>query len=426
MLFNESKKEKASVSLQIVVLIMILSLIFGGVAGAVSSYLFFQFPGIFGFVIKNDNGLKIEKIETEKVNLVEEESATIDVVKLASPSVVSIIISKEINAGNSLTTPGLDDFFNFGPFGLDFNLPQPEGNSEETPKEKREIGGGTGFIISADGLILTNKHVVMDEQAEYTALTSDGQRYEAKVLGRDPLNDLAVLKIEAKDLTPLNLGDSDNLQIGQTVIAIGNALSEFRNTVTKGVISGIGRRIEAGDGMGNSEVIEEAIQTDAAINPGNSGGPLLDIKGQVIGINTAISSSGQLVGFAIPINEVKQVVDSIQKYGKIVRPFLGVRYAIINKTSAEANNLKVDYGALIIEDKSGKTSAIVPGSPAEKAGLEVGDIILEVNGQKIDESHSLGRILSRYNPDDEVELKILRKDEEKTVKVKLAERGENQ
>ena len=414
MFFQESKKEKEQFSQRFLVLAIILSLIFGGLAGGGASFLIFQNLDKFGFITRSgDNGQILEK---EKVLEVETESATIEAVKKVSPSVVSIIISKEVAFISS--APDFNDFFDFGwPFEYRFNQPNLPGEKGE---EKAEIGGGTGFIVSADGLVLTNKHVVIDENAEYTVVTNEGQKYEAQVLAKDPINDLAVLKIEAENLQPLTLGDSDNIQIGQTVIAIGNALSEFQNTVTRGVISGIGRRVEA-DGAGISEVLEQAIQTDAAINPGNSGGPLLNLKGEVIGINTAISRAGQLVGFAIPINEAKQVIDSIEKYGKIVRPFLGVRYIMINKQLAKINNLPVDYGALIIKGADG-TLAIVPGSPADKAGLEENDIILEVDGQKIDPNHSLGRVLTRFEPGDEVELKILHKGEERMVKATLVER----
>ncbi len=417
MLFQEPKKnEKFSIQ-KFWAIIIVSSLILGALAGAVTSFLILQnLDQLVG-----DNGLKIKKVETEKITLLEEESATIDVVKTASPSVVSIIVSKELKDIYSSTGP-LDDYFNLGPFGFRFEQPQPE-LAPEKGEQKQEIGGGTGFIISEDGLILTNKHVVIDEEADYTVLTNEGKKFEAEVLARDPINDLAVIKIDADDLQPLALGDSDNIEIGQTVIAIGNTLSEFRNTVTRGVISGIGRRVEAGGSLGYSEVIEEAIQTDAAINPGNSGGPLLNLQGQVIGISTAISRAGQLVGFAIPINEAKQVITSIEKYGKIVRPFLGVRYVMINKKMAEINDLPVDYGALIVQGNNPDILAVVPGSPADKAGLAANDIILQVNEQKIDQNHSLGRVLARYVPGDEIELKILHDGEEKNVQVELVERA---
>jgi len=337
------------------------------------------------------------------------------VVEKVSPAVVSMIITKDLSKiySREYYFP-FDDFFGFGfPFG--FEIPR-----RQIPEGKQQIGGGTGFIISSDGMILTNKHVVNDSEAEYTVLMNDGKKYDAKVLATDPVLDVAVVKIEAKDVPVVELGDSDLLKIGQTVIAIGNALGEFRNTVTKGVISGIGRTITAG-GLSGAETIERAIQTDAAINPGNSGGPLIDLSGRVVGINTAVSREGQLIGFALPINEAKRVVESVKKYGKIVRPFLGVRYVLLNEEIAKANNLDVDYGALVSRGEERTDLAVLPGSPADKAGLVENDIILELNGIKINNDNSLASLIAKYAPGDKVKLKILHRGDEKTVEVTLAE-----
>jgi len=400
-------------TIKLIAISLIVSIIFGAVAGAASFWLISQnqnyFKAWFGKEI-----LGQKKTEFKKVVQVEEESQTVKVVKKVQPAVVSIIVTKDLSKIYSNTWPFDNFFFDFP--GFEFHFPQPE-----RPQGKKEIGGGTGFIISPDGMILTNRHVVDDEEAEYTVLMNDGTKYNAKVLARDQILDLAVIKIEAKNLPTLELGDSDKIEIGQTVIAIGNALGEFRNTVTKGVISGIGRTITAGDSRGRSEMIESAIQTDAAINPGNSGGPLVNLAGQVIGINTAISSQGQLLGFAIPINEAKRVINSVEKYGKIVRPFLGVRYILNNPEFAKKNQLKVDYGAIIVRGETVKDFAVIPGSPADKAGLQENDIILEVNGTKIERGNSLAKLLSKYAPGDEVTLKVLSKGKEKEVKVKLEE-----
>ncbi|MDA2922430.1 trypsin-like peptidase domain-containing protein [Patescibacteria group bacterium AH-259-L07] len=353
------------------------------------------------------------------------ESMVVEVVEQASPSVVSIVVSKYVSRYYSTFPQSpYDDFFEefFGPWPFNDRFEQQRAPQEE--KQKQQVGGGTGFVISAsDKLILTNKHVVSDEEAEYTVVTNDGDTYEAEVLARDPFNDIAVLKINSEEfnLDEVVLGNSDNLKIGQSVIAIGNALGEYRNTVTKGVISGIGRRVVAGDAMGQSVVLENVIQTDAAINFGNSGGPLINLSGQVIGINTAISRAGQLIGFAIPISQAKVVVESIEKYGKIVRPFLGVRYVLINEKIAKANNLDIDYGALIVKGSRSEDLAIIPGAPADKAGLVENDIILEVNGKKITESSSLAKQIQKYQPDDEITLKILHDGEEKTVTAILEE-----
>ncbi|MDA2935619.1 trypsin-like peptidase domain-containing protein [Patescibacteria group bacterium AH-259-L05] len=368
-----------------------------------------------------DSRLPAGSRESVVREVVDNETNVVEVVEQASPSVVSIVVSKYVSRYYSTFPQSpYDDFFEefFGPWPFE-RAPAPQ---EE--KQKQEVGGGTGFVISSkDKLILTNKHVVSDEEAEYTVVTNEGDTYEAKVLARDPFNDIAVLKINSEEfnLDEMVLGNSDNLKIGQSVIAIGNALGEYRNTVTKGVISGIGRRVVAGDAMGQSVVLENVIQTDAAINFGNSGGPLINLSGEVIGINTAISRAGQLIGFAIPINQAKVVVESIKKYGKIVRPFLGVRYVLINEKIAKANNLDIDYGALIVKGSRIEDLAVIPGAPADKAGLVENDIILEVNGAKITESSSLAKQIQKYEPGDEITLKILHDGEEKTVTATLEE-----
>jgi len=390
---------------------------------AVIAILFFWYGDInFKRILPSWTSCHTQKEDvSSKQIVVEEESATIAAVKKVSPSVVSIIVSKDLNNLYNITGPGMFPFNDF--FG--FNMPNYEYSEDEENKSgKQKVGGGTGFIISEDGLILTNKHVVSDDDAEYTVITNDGKEYEAKVLASDFLNDIAIVKIEAQGMSVVELGDSDSLQIGQTVIAIGNSLAEYSNTVTKGVVSGIGRKVEAGNGRGASEVLEEAIQTDAAINPGNSGGPLINLSGEVIGINTAVNMEGQLIGFAIPVNQAKRIIESVKKHGKIVRPFLGVRYILLNKQIAKENNLNVDYGALILRGRNPMDLAVVPGSPADKADLEENDIILEMNGQKIHSEHSLAKEISNYNPKDEIELKILHKGEEKIVQVILDEYGD--
>jgi serine protease Do len=403
-----------------IILVTVLSLLIGGLFGGIVGGLGARYltPWFETNILKiKQTGLN----GTEKLEIKEEESATIDAVKSVSPSVVSIIISKDISKiqNNSMNFP-FGDFFNFG-FPDSGSTAKPDTNSNQAP-QTQEIGGGTGFIISEDGLILTNKHVVSDTEADYTVIASDGTKYPAKVLATDTVNDIGIVKIDAKGLKPVELGDSDKLQIGQTVIAIGNTLSEYRNTVTKGVVSGLSRRVTAGSSDGYSETIEEAIQTDAAINPGNSGGPLIDLAGQVIGVNTAVSQEGQLIGFAIPINIVKQAIESVKTVGRIVRPFLGIRYVLITKDIADANNLKVDYGALVLRGANQTDLAVIPGSPADKAGIVENDIVLEINGQKIDQEHSLANIVAKFKPGDVIELKILHKGEEKMVKVKLEER----
>ena len=230
-----------------------------------------------------------------------------EVVKEVSPAVVSVIISKYV--------PILvQEYYN--PFGENspFNIMIPR--IVEKGKELKEVGGGSGFIVSSDGIIVTNKHVVLDEKAQYTVLANDGNKYSAKVLARDPNQDIAIIKIDANNLSVVNLGDSDGVEIGQSVIAIGNALGEFRNTVSVGIISGLMRTITAGGG-GFEEKLEEVIQTDAAINLGNSGGPLLNLFGEVIGMNTAMATDAENIAFAIPVNKIKKDILDVKATGKI-------------------------------------------------------------------------------------------------------------
>lgn len=364
---------------------------------------------------------ELNLLQDRNIVKVNEESDVVSVVEKVSPAVVSIIITKNLpKIEEYYFNPfGDDDFFNrfFGDDFFNFGIPQYRQNGTE----EQEIGGGTGFIITSDGYIVTNKHVVADEEAEYTVMMNDESKYDAEVVARDPTTDFAVLKIEGKDFPTIELGDSDELKVGQTVIAIGNALGEFRNTVSVGVISGLSRSITASSFGFGSENLVGVIQTDASINHGNSGGPLLNLAGQVIGINTAIAQDAQNIGFAIPINEVKNSIESVKEYGEIIRPWLGVRYIMINKSLAESNKLDVDYGALIIRGEEKTDLAVIPGSPADKAGLVENDIILEVNGEKIDQDYPLMKAIAKFKPGDEITLKVLHKGEEKEVKVRLEE-----
>jgi serine protease Do len=342
--------------------------------------------GIFGGrFLGSNNASKNE----EKNITVQEQSATINVVKKVSPSVVSITSEQST--------------LNF--FG-------------QIQKSK---SAGTGFIVSEDGLIMTNKHVVSSQDASYSVFTSDGKEYKAEIKALDASFDLAFLKIDAKGLKPVELGDSDKIEVGQRVIAIGNALGQYQNTVTTGVVSAIGRAIEAGDSSGSSETLENLIQTDAAINPGNSGGPLVNIDGQVIGINTAIDQSGEGIGFAIPINIAKTALDSVIKTGKISRPYLGIRYINITKEFATRNNLAVDHGALIYA--SGSDLAVIPDSPAAKAGLKDEDIITKINDITLGQGKSLVSVLSTFKVGDKVTVYFVRDGKEAKTGATLAEAG---
>lgn len=405
-------------SKKLIVTGLLLTFIVGTASGALGSFVVLKEIGESIHLSKN---IDLGKNQNNVPALSQEENAVIDLVKKTNPAVVSIVISQKVSANS----PSEEIFNNFFGFPYRFDVPeQPKKDQKVSDQtDLRRVGGGSGFIISEDGLVVTNKHVVADDTAVYTIVLSNGKEYPGKVIGKDPVLDVALIKIdspEAKNLPILTLGDSDQLQIGQTVIAIGYALAEFGNTVTKGVVSGIGRHVEAGDNFGVREVLDQAIQTDAAINPGNSGGPLLDLSGKVIGINTAVSQQGQLVGFAIPINTLKRTIESVQKNGRIIRPWLGVRFLPITPQVAEINKLTVKYGALLRSNGKDEV-AVVPGSPADKAKLVENDIILEVNGKKLEDKDSLPQQIALFNVGDEITLKVLHKGKEKEVKVKLEE-----
>ena len=256
-----------------------------------------------------------------------EASDVVSVVEAANPAVVSIVISKDV--------PKMEQY---NPFGSFFGMPMMQ---RQNGTEHIEIGGGSGFIVSSDGYLVTNAHVTSDSEADYNVFLNDGTEYAAEVIASDDQLDIAVLKIEGDDLPYLTFGDSDAVKVGQSVVAIGNALGEFSNTVSRGIISGVSRSITASTVFGQSENLKGIIQTDTAINPGNSGGPLLNEAGEVVGINTAIAQGAQNIGFAIPVNEAKQVIASVKKYGRIVRPFLGVRYVIITSDLAKEKSLSL-------------------------------------------------------------------------------------
>jgi len=398
----------------ILILTIFVSSVFGFLAGAISG-------GYFYLEVKDYlNKLKPEPVGQE-VYLPQtlQEQSVIKIVKEVSPAVVSIIVTKDLPVLEEYYYSPFEEFFNY-PF-FEFKVPR----YREKGVEKKEVGGGTGFIISEDGMVLTNKHVVLDQDADYTVLTLDGESFSAEVLARDPVQDIAILKIKQegnfKSFPQVKLGNSDKIQVGQTVIAIGYVLGRYQNTISVGVVSGLGRTITASGG-GFYETIEDVIQTDTAINKGNSGGPLLNLRGEVIGINTAIDIEGQNIGFAIPINKAKRDIEQVKNLGKIVYPFLGVGYILINEDVQKDNNLQVDSGALIIGDKG--QPAISPGSVAEKAGLKERDIILEFNEEKITIDNSLAKIIIKYNPGDEVSLKILRGKEEEIINVVLGEMSE--
>lgn len=358
--------------------LLFLSLIIGFFGGALSVRLYEQ-----------ENTSPNSSQSSQQVILTESEAIS-DVAKKVSPSVVSITVET--------TTP--DSFFF-------------RGFTQE--------GSGTGIIISSDGLILTNKHVIPTGVQKVTVLAQDGTQYtDVKVIGRDPFNDIAFIKINnVSGLPAATLGDSSQVKVGDKAIAIGNALGQFENTVTAGIISGISRPVVAGSGF-SSESLQNLLQTDAAINPGNSGGPLVNIKGEVIGVNTAIAGGAENIGFAIPINDIKSDIASVKNNNRLVKPYLGVRYISVNSQVQKQFDLPVDYGAYIVEDSTAGNS-IIPDSPADKAGLKAGDIILEIDNTKIDEHSSLVGLVGQHQVGENITLKVQRGDKTIDVTVTLEE-----
>jgi len=412
-------------------LVIFSSSAFGFLAGLVSGgYSYLGLQDYFSKLNIELPGGSGQATEIGYIPQTSQEQATIRTVKDISPAVVSIVITKDVPIFEEYYVNPFQDFESF--FGQPFQFQVPQYRQMGT--EKQEVGGGTGFIISDDGMVLTNKHVVLDGEADYTVFTNEGKKYPAEVLARDPIQDLAVLKINQDkivnaegglSLQPFpvaKLGDSEKLQMGQTVIAIGNAMGEFRNTVSIGVVSGLGRTITASGGS-FVETIEDVIQTDAAINKGNSGGPLLNLRGEVIGINIAMVQDAQSIGFALPVNKAKKAIEQVKSLGRIVYPFVGIRYIGVTESIQKENSLQVDYGALIVRGSGGEP-AISPDSPAQEAGLKENDIILEFNGEKITQERTLGKILQDYSPGDSVNLKVLRGGEEKIFQIVLGEREE--
>lgn len=347
--------------------------------------------------------------------VVSQEELVVKVVSNVSNAVVSVIASKDL--------PVIEEYF-INPFKEDElfkNLPEGFLPNVQIPQYrqkgtiKKEVSSGTGFFISKDGLLLTNKHVVEDSKAEYSIIMNDGRKFDAKVLAKDPFQDIAILQVEntdKKEFSFISLGDSDNLKVGQTVIAIGNSLGEFRNTVSVGIVSGLNRSVTAQGSLAGSEFLQEMIQTDAAINPGNSGGPLLDLSGRVVGMNTAVASSAENIGFTLPINVAKRDINDAIEFGKIKYPYLGIRYRV------------VENGLLLEKGLQGEP-AVDQSGPGAKAGLKEGDIVFEIERFKINEQNNLAFLLSKRRVGDKIELKFLREGKENVVSVTLEERPEN-
>lgn len=389
-----------STTRKLILLFAVIMLVFTGLSGAIG----FQ----IGKLIKVPQAPSDLSINQENIKVVNENSIVIDVVKKVSPSVVTIGIVKKQNVINPFS---IDPF---NPFGFFQNPP-----SQDQSSRKIEQDIGTGFIINSDGTIVTNKHVVADTEAKYKVVTKDDKTYDVQKIYRDPINDLAIIKINlsagsGQVLEPVELGDSSKLEVGQFVIAIGTALGEFRNTVTTGVVSGLGRGITAGNPFeGSTEQLDNVIQTDAAINPGNSGGPLLNSAGQVIGVNAAVAEGAQNIGFALPINIIKESLKTFNETGKFSpKPYLGIKYKMISRDLALLN--EVPEGAYVQD--------VIVGSPAEKAEIAAGDIITKIDGVKITEKdNDLAKTISGKKVGDTIEVTYFRDDKENKVSVKLGE-----
>jgi len=344
---------------------------------------------------QDQNSLVGGTLSNQKKVVTSQSQLISQIAKTVGPSVVSV------NVNISSTSSSQNGF------GL-FGFSQPE----------NEQAAGTGIIISSGGLIITNRHVVPAGTTSVSVTLSDGTELKnVSVIGRtsdsDSL-DVAFLKInDAKShkLVPAELGNSSIVQVGDDVVAIGNALGQFQNTVTSGIISGYGRSVQAGNSSGSSlatENLDDLFQTDAAINEGNSGGPLVNLNGQVIGINTATAGNAQNIGFAIPINDIRGLIDQVVKTGKFSRPYLGVRYIPLTADVANEYNLTVNNGAFIAPSSDPTSPSVISGSPADQASLQTNDIISQLNGNNIDQTHDLTGLLDQHQPGDKVTLTVLR------------------
>lgn len=370
------------------------------IAGVVASALIGFGAGWFGATQASDNAV-LNGSTTAQKQIVTSESQLINTIaKTVGPSVVSVnVTSTSQNTG----------YFGYG-------LPQSEQSA------------GTGIIITASGLIITNRHVVPDGTTNVSVTLSDGTELkDVSVVGRSSQSstlDIAFLKINntnGKTLTPATLGDSSKVQVGDSVVAIGNALGQFQNTVTSGIISGYGRSVQASSqGTGqDAENLDNLFQTDAAINEGNSGGPLVNLNGQVVGINTAIAGNAQNIGFAIPINDIKGLISQVESTGKLQQPWLGVYYIPLTNDIVQQYGLDVSSGAWIPSATIIGQDPIISGGPADKAGLKQGDVITKVDGQTIDQSHSLTSVISQDKVGQQINLTVIRNSKTINVSVTL-------
>lgn len=423
---------------QVVLLVLLVSFFTSLVTGIVTVTLVNQAPDP---VVQNINRIierTVERVVPAKNQIaapaqpiiITTEDLIVGTVEKVSSAVVSVIASKDLPVIEQYFENPLkdDEFFKNIPEGFlpDVQVPQ----YRQKGVEKKRVSSGTGFFVSKDGIIITNKHIVADAEAEYSIILNDGRKFAAEVLAKDPFQDIAILKVkieegeESEEFNFISLGNSDKAKVGQTAIAIGNSLGKFQNTVSVGIISGLDRKVTASGGAAGPEELQELIQTDAAINPGNSGGPLIDLDGRAIGINTAMASGAENVGFALPINIAKRDIKDAKEFGEVKYPFIGIRYQVVNSQIKEEKGLAADYGLLLIKGPNGEP-AVVEEGPAKKAGLKEEDIILELNGKKLDANSALAFLLSKLRVGNTATLKYLRGEKEITTKAILEERPED-
>lgn len=392
--------------------VSLFSLLFGAVGGGLTSWAVLAYED--GRSISESNGDTIVNFENGSYK---------EVYDKAAPAVVSVVALKDL-------TSYYNQMQQFGPFNF-FGMPQttvpeePSQDSGDSTDNLSKVSSGSGFIVTADGLVVTNKHVVSDESAVYEVILNDGTTLEAKVVALDSLNDIALVQITGEDdrvgsLPTLTFGDSEAMNVGDPVVAIGNALGEYSNTTTVGIISATDRQIVASGGTEGSENLVNLIQTDAAINPGNSGGPLLNMNAEVVGMNTAIDSTAAGIGFALPSSDIEPVVKSYQANGHIVSPYLGVRYVPVTQALIKHFKLDVDHGAYVIGDVNAGPG-VVPDSPASKAGLKEGDVILSIDGTDLDDSYTLQNAVASRVVGDVITMTVRREGKDLELKVTLEE-----
>lgn len=381
-----------------------------GVAGLVALVVISGGAGFLGGLAGSSS--RTSAVSENRQTVLSEEQLINGIAKDVGPSVVSI----NVTSSREEQQAPADIFEQY------FGQRRP---SQDQPAQQ---SAGTGVILNKDGVILTNRHVV-PENSEVSVTLSDGTELkDVEIVGRAAENsglDVAFLKIkdkQGKDLKPAKLADSAKTQVGDKVVAIGNALGQFQNSVTAGIISGYGRSVTAGTAGpgGDSENLQDLFQTDAAINQGNSGGPLVNANGEVIGINTAVAGDAQNIGFAIPINDLKGLINTVLKTGKFEQPYLGVRYQTLTDDVAKQLDLSVTRGAYVLAaSEADGQDTVIDGSPADDAGVEPRDIIQSINGKDINERSSLSSLLAQYSVGETVELKVLRGNETKTLRAKL-------